>query len=79
MSQSNDEVHELTNKLRALGVAVCVFTPEDVVAAHCGDKRRTKKRLEAAQDWLSDNRKYVEEAMCEGGWNPINFATDPIA
>lgn len=75
----DDKIYQLTTQLRALGVAVCVFQSGDVISAHCGDKPHTKKRVTAASDWLLDNRKYLEESMTSGGWNYINFASDPIS
>jgi hypothetical protein len=73
-------VSELCAEIRRRGAAVAVFVDADVAGAHCGpDVRLTKRLLAEGADWLSVHRTHVEDAMVEGGWNPINLADDPIS
>jgi hypothetical protein len=61
------KVGELTDALRVLGCAVCVFVPEDVISGHLGDVPVTAKRYASAAAWLLDNEKALEEHMSGEG------------
>lgn len=79
MELKEASVTDIIRELHSRGLAVCVFTPEDVITAHCGDARATPRLKKEAADWLVEHAKHVEDAMSEGGWQPINFAPDPIS
>ena len=66
------EVQDAREKLRALGCAVCIFTPDDVEsAANEGDDddddQVAEVTPERAAEWLEGNRKYLEDTMSTNG------------
>lgn len=68
------EVSTAIDRLRALGCAVCIFTPDDVESAANEndtpdeDEDQTGEvTAEQAADWLLENRKYLEDTMSTAG------------
>ena len=49
--------------------AACRFLPEDVMGMDKAKKLRMKRRR--AMNWLADNRRHIEDAMCERGYAAI--------
>lgn len=79
MALNNDQwkaVTAATDALRALGCVVCIFTPDDVesaVAERTGDATITFTDADALE-LLSDNRKYIHDAMALAGNEVIDDA-----
>lgn len=73
-SEQWKEVSDATERLRELGYAVCIFTPDDVESAANEndtpdeDEDQTGEvTAEQAADWLLENRKYLEDTMSTAG------------
>ena len=70
-----DEVSGALSKLRGLGCAVCVFTPDDVESAIENDDQESDEEEgdkapvtpKRAAEWLENNRKYLEDTMSTNG------------
>lgn len=73
-SEQWKEVSDAIERLRALGCAVCIFTPDDVESAANEDDTPDEDgdqvdevTAEQAADWLLENRKYLEDTMSTAG------------
>lgn len=65
-----DEVSDALAKLRGLGCAVCVFTPDDVESAFNENEENADKpdmTGEQSAAWMERNRKYLEDGMSTNG------------
>jgi len=65
-----DEVSAAMAKLRSLGCAVCIFTPDDVESAFNeadGNEDKPDMTGEQSAAWMDGNRKYLEDGMSTTG------------
>lgn len=66
-----NEVQRLSDELRKMGCAVCIFTPDDIESAVAEQSESDGVDYGCtdteALDLLAENRKYIEGAMCEAG------------
>lgn len=60
-----DKINEATTALRAMGCAVCVFTPDDVESA--AEENEIDITPERAAAWMEENRKVLEDGMSQYG------------
>lgn len=77
-------VYDLGETIRALGSAVAIMQPEDVLSnfgvgegAVDETAEGYQPRLDAAAKWLTENRTMIEEAMVKAGFEAMAFATPP--
>lgn len=61
-----ERVGELTNELRAMGCAVCVFTPDDA------DDMAIEDDMTIGPDFIYDNRSHIEDSMSSAGNQTID-------